>query len=222
MSSHKNVPLPGPEELPLETMIRRAAWFRTMLATRRSMRHFSEREIPPAVLEECLKTGLSAPSGANRQPWHFVVVLDPSMKKEIRERAEREERDFYTATISDEWREALDPLGTNPSKPFLEEAPALIAIFEERYRGEGVNAKRHNYYTRESVGIATGFLIAALHHAGLACLTYTPSRMVFLRDLLKRPRGERPFLLLVTGYPAADARVPAIERRPYEESVTLL
>ncbi|HSR40936.1 MAG TPA: nitroreductase family protein, partial [Longimicrobiales bacterium] len=160
--------------------------------------------------------------GANRQPWHFVVVEDPAVKHRIREAAEEEERAFYEGRATDEWLEALAPLGTGPEKPFLEDAPVLIAVFAERY-GRGPDGGRiANYYVQESVGIATGMLITACHHAGLATLTHTPSPMAFLNEILERPENERPFLLLVVGRPAPDARVPELEKKSLEEVATFL
>ena len=207
-------------EYPPDEMQRRAVAFNALLQRRRSVRHFSDRAVPRAVIEHCLRAAGSAPSGANQQPWHFMVVGDPALKRRIREAAEAEERAFYEERASEEWLEALAPLGTDAEKPFLERAPYLIAIFAKRY---GVAPDGHHikhYYTTESVGIATGMLIAALHHAGLATLTHTPSPMGFLNRLLERPDNERPFLLLVVGYPEADATVPDIQRKSLDEFVT--
>ncbi len=201
-------------------MERRAASFAAAMGRRRSVRHFSTRPVPRPVLEECLRAAGTAPSGANHQPWHFVVVEDPAVKRRIREAAEREEHAFYTRRAPPEWLEALEPLGTDERKPFLEEAPALIAIFAERHGLDPDGHSLQHYYVTESVGIATGILITALHHAGLATLTHTPSPMKFLNDILERPAHERPFLLLVVGYPAADARVPDIRRKSLEEIVS--
>jgi iodotyrosine deiodinase len=197
-------------------MRRRAQEFHEDIARRRTVREFSERPIPPGVLEPCLLAAGTAPNGANRQPWHFVVVREPDLKRRIREAAEREEHEFYAQRAPPEWLAALAPLGTGPDKPFLERAPALIAIFGQSYEvlQDGTRAK--NYYVTESVGIATGFLIAALHHAGLATLTHTPSPMGFLNELLGRPRHERAFLLLVVGYPAPDATVPVLAKKPLD------
>jgi len=201
-------------------MERRAASFAAAMGRRRSVRHFSTRSVPRPVLEECLRAAGTAPSGANHQPWHFVVVEDPAVKRRIREAAEREEHAFYTRRAPPEWLEALEPLGTDERKPFLEEAPALIAIFAERHGLDPDGHSLQHYYVTESVGIATGVLITALHYAGLATLTHTPSPMKFLNDILERPAHERPFLLLVVGYPAADAKVPDIRRKPLEEIVS--
>ena len=217
MTQPRFVPWTTYREYPVEEMRARAAAFREEMSRRRTVRHFSDRPVPRGIIEECLRAAGTAPSGANRQPWRFVVVADPAVKRHIREAAEAEERVFYGRRAPKEWLEALAPLGTDEQKPFLETAPYLIAIFAERY-GVGADGSRvSNYYVAESVGIATGFLIAALHHAGLATLTHTPSPMGFLNEILGRPRNEKPFLLLVVGYPAADAVVPDIGRKPLSE-----
>lgn len=201
-------------------MVDRARDFSRDLSRRRTVREFSDRLVPEEVLRHCLQAAGTAPSGAHRQPWRFVVVRDRGTKRRIREAAEAEEREFYEHRAPPEWLEALAPLGTDAAKPFLEVAPCLIGIFAERYGRLPDGRQLQNYYVTESVGIATGFLIAALHHAGLATLTHTPSPMGFLNDILGRPSNERPFLLLVVGYPAAGAMVPALERKPLEEIVT--
>jgi iodotyrosine deiodinase len=174
------------------------------------------------VIQECIRAATAAPSGAHMQPWRFVAVSDPRIKKRIRVAAEEEERHFYEHRASAEWLEALSMLGTTAEKPFLETAPWLIAIFEERWGLTPGGQRRKHYYPTESVGIATGFLIAALHNAGLASLTHTPSPMKFLNEILGRPRNERPFLLLVAGYPAEEASVPELERKPLEEVAEFL
>jgi iodotyrosine deiodinase len=201
-------------------MQRRAASFLAEVSRRRTVRDFSERAIPDGVVEECILAAGTAPNGANRQPWHFVKVTDPSMKRQIRVAAEAEERDFYAHRAPPEWLEALAPLGTGPEKEFLEQAPVLIAIFAQSYEVLPDGRKARNYYVTESVGIATGILITGLHHAGLATLTHTPSPMNFLTTLLGRPSNERPFLLLVAGYPAPDASVPVITKKPLENILT--
>lgn len=203
-------------ERPPEEMRRRAREFRREMERRRSVRSFARREVPRGLIEEAVRTAGSAPSGANMQPWHFAVVGDPDVRRRIREAAEEEERAFYRERATEEWLEALEPLGTGPEKPFLERAPWLVAVFARSYGiGPGGEKVKH-YYVQESVGIATGLLITALHHAGLATLTHTPSPMGFLGDLLGRPDNERPFLLVVTGYPAEDAEVPDIGKKPLE------
>lgn len=180
---------------------------------RRSVRHFSDAPVPRALIEDCLRIAGTAPSGANFQPWHFVAVSDPGLKRQIREAAEAEERAFYAHRAPEAWLAALEPLGTNADKVFLETAPWLIAVFAETKGPEG----RKNYYVQESVGLATGQLVYALHHVGLASLTHTPSPMGFLNSLLGRPANERPFLLLVVGHPAEGAMVPNIHRKPLSD-----
>ncbi len=198
-------------------MLSRASDFHRSLSRRRSVRDFSDRPIPEGVLEQCLLAASKAPSGANLQPWHFAVVRSAQVKSRIRQAAEEEERAFYSGRAPQEWLDALAPLGTDESKPFLETAPALVAIFAQSYDLTEQGEKRKNYYVTESVGIATGFLIAALHNAGLCCLTHTPSPMKFLNQILERPSRERPFLLLVVGYPAEGVQVPSITKRSLQE-----
>jgi nitroreductase len=200
-------PLAFTERPPAE-MQARAADFLALMAQRRSVRDFADRPIPPGILEAAIRTAGRAPSGANQQPWHFAVVTDPAVKKRIRLAAEEEERAFYAGRAPQEWLDALAPLGTNWEKPFLEEAPVLIAIFAERWGIDAKGEKVSHYYVPESVGIATGFLIAALHDAGLATLTHTPSPMGFLNEICRRPEREKATILLVVGYPKDGARVP--------------
>lgn len=210
-------PLSEYREFPPEEMACRASEFADDLARRRSVRDFSDRPVPKAIIEHAIRAAGTAPSGANLQPWHFEAIQDSAVKARIREAAEEEERHFYAHRASDEWLDALAPLGTDDQKPFLEAAPWLIAIFEQRWSYDAEGNKIKHYYPNESTGIATGMLIAALHRAGLATLTHTPSPMKFLNEILERPRNERPFLLLVVGYPAAGARVPDITRKPLGE-----
>ena len=199
---------------PLAEMRARARAFRDEVHRRRSVRDFSAEPVPRDLIEACIAAAGSAPSGANQQPWRFVAVSSPAIKRAIREAAEKEEREFYERRAPDEWLAALAPLGTDAAKPFLETAPWLIAVFYEAY-GVGPGGERQKrYYPIDSAGIATGILVTALHHAGLATLTHTPSPMAFLNAILGRPENERPFVLLVTGYPAAGATVPAIARKP--------
>jgi len=200
-------------------MIERARAFRDEMRRRRTVRDYSGEPVPAEVIDACIEAAGTAPNGANLQPWHFVVVRDPAIKSRIREAAEEEERDFYENRAPPEWLEALAALGTDEHKPFVETAPVLIAIFAESYTVHG-GTKIKNYYVQESVGIATGILIAGLHRAGLATLTHTPSPMGFLNEILGRPKNERPFLLLVVGYPAADALVPSITKKPLAEIAT--
>lgn len=210
------VPLSSYAEYPVAEMERRAARFRAQAASRRTVREYSSRPVPRRVLEECILAAGTAPSGANHQPWRFVVVTDAEIKSRIRIAAEEEERAFYNGGAPKEWLDALAALGTDEHKPFLETAPCLIAIFAERFEVRADGAKVKNYYVQESVGIATGILLTALHHAGLATLTHTPSPMGFLNHILDRPANERPFLLLVVGYPAEGARVPDIRKKSLE------
>ena len=203
-------------------MVEAAQAFYQHMAKRRSVRDFSDQPIPRSVLENAILAAGSAPSGANMQPWHFAVVQDPVTKKKIRQAAEIEERELYENRASDEWLDALSPLGTDANKPFLETAPALIAIFLKKVSIDEEGVKHKNYYTTESVGIATGMLITALHQAGLGTLTHTPSPMKFLTEILERPSHERPFLLLVVGYPEEGAMVPDIQRLPLDKISTFL
>ncbi len=218
----KFIPLANYREYPIEEMVRRSAAFRAEMQQRRTVRHFSDRPVPREVIEHCLAAATLAPSGANRQPWHFVAVSDPDVKRKIREAAEAEEREFYRHRAPKEWLEALAPLGTDEHKPFLETAPCLIVIFEQRYGLLPDGRSFKHYYANESVGIATGILITAIHHAGLVSLTHTPNPMDFLNDLLDRPDNERPFLILVVGYPADEAVVPDIRRKTLEEVSTFI
>ena len=217
MSKYPTVPLPNYEEYPLDEMRERLAQFYADVDRRRTVREFSGRPVPQDIIETALKAANTAPSGANLQPWHFAVVTGPETKRKIREAAEVEEREFYEHRASPEWLAALEPLGTDSSKPFLETAPYLIAVFLQKFGMLEDGRKVKHYYPTESTGLATGILITALHQAGLVCLTHTPSPMKFLNEILGRPSSERPFLLLVTGYPADDAEVPDIERKPLEE-----
>lgn len=222
MSSPRMLPLTTWQELPESEMVQRAEAFAAELARRRTVRQFSDRSVPRAVIEACLRAAGTAPSGANLQPWHFVVVSDPALKRRIREAAEAEEREFYAHRAPADWLAALAPLGTDEHKPYLETAPYLIAIFGERHGVNPDGTRRTHYYVNESVGIATGFLIAALHHAGLCTLTHTPSPMGFLSEVLERPAHEKPFLLLVAGYPAEGAVVPAITKQGLGEIATFV
>ena len=208
------------EEYEPEEMLSRSVSFFQELKRRRTVREFSSRPIPMQVLKNCLLAAGTAPNGANHQPWHFAVVTDPALKKRIRQAAETEEEAFYGGRAPDEWLAALEPLGTDEHKPFLEAAPALIVIFAENYGLDEAGNKVKNYYVSESVGIATGMLITALHHCGLATLTHTPSPMGFLREILQRPERERAFLILVVGYPAEGVEVPDITKKPLAEIAT--
>ncbi len=215
------IPLVFNEQSP-ESMCQSSEAFYQAIKTRRTVRDFSARSFPRSVIENALLAAGTAPSGANMQPWHFVVVENPEVKKQLREAAEQEEREFYERRASEEWLEALAPLGTDAHKPFLETAPYLIAIFIKKFSFDEVGQRHKNYYTSESVGIATGFLISALHQAGVATLTHTPSPMKFLNKILGRPDNERPFLLLVTGYPQDGAKVPNIDKFDLSETSSFI
>jgi nitroreductase len=207
------IPLSFTRREPQE-MVARAAAFAAELRRRRTVRDFSDRPVPREAIEQAIDAARHAPNGANLQPWHFVAVADPAVKRAIRRAAEEEERAFYGGRAPREWLDALSPLGTDADKPFLEIAPWLIAVFAEQHGLDEKGERRKNYYVAESVGIACGFLIAALHHAGLATLTHTPNPMGFLNETLHRPKNEKPYLILVAGYPAEGAAVPAIAKKP--------
>lgn len=217
------LPLSTYREYSPQEMLERACEFADDLHRRRTVRDFSARPVPRLLIEQCLRAACSAPSGANLQPWRFVVISEPDIKRRIRAAAEAEEREFYAHRAPREWLDALEPLGTDSNKPFLETAPWLIAVFVERFARLPDGRKVKHYYTAESVGLASGLLVAAIHHAGLVSLTHTPNPMGFLNDILGRPADvERPFLLLVVGYPAGNARVPDIRRKPLEDVATWL
>ncbi len=216
------VPYTDYREYPPAEMSQRASDFLAEMRRRRTVRHFSDRPVPRAVIEACLLTAGVAPNGANQQPWHFVVVGDLALKRRIRVAAEAEEREFYERRAPQEWLDALAPLGTDADKPFLEIAPYLIAVFAQPHGIAPDGRIVKHYYATESVGIAVGMLIAALHHAGLATLTHTPSPMGFLNTLLGRPPHERPFVLVVAGYPAADVTVPDISKKTLAEIATFI
>ena len=205
------------EEYSESKMRSRSESFLNEIITRRTIREFSDRIVPIDIINNCIKTAASAPSGANKQPWQFVVVRDSGIKTKIREAAEKEEKEFYGHRATKEWLEDLNQFGTDWHKPFLEIAPYLIVIFRKIYDLEDDGTQRKNYYVNESVGIASGFLLAALHHAGLATLTHTPSPMNFLGEILNRPKNEKAFLLIPVGYPAKDAEVPDISKKPFGE-----
>jgi iodotyrosine deiodinase len=221
MSAPKFVPLLH-RALPVEEMKQRAAAFRAEMQQRRSVRDFADQPVPREIIDDCLRAAGSAPSGANMQPWHFVVVSAPKIKRAIREGAEKEEREFYRSRATKEWLDDLAPLGTDEHKPFLDIAPYLIVIFAESYRVLADGRKAKNYYVSESVGIATGMLITAIHRAGLVALTHTPSPMGFLNKILDRPKNEKPFLVVVVGYPAENAVVPVIGKKSLDEIATFV
>ena len=218
MSEH--VPLTGYAQLSEAQMAERLAAFRDLMAKRRTIRDFADTPVPRALIETAIAAAGTAPSGANQQPWHFVAIRDPATKRRIREAAEAEEREFYGGRASDQWLDALAPLGTDASKPFLETAPWLIAVFAQR---TGEAGEKH-YYVNESVGLATGMLITALHSVGLGTLTHTPAPMTFLREICGRPEREKPFVLLVVGYPADGCTVPshALDKKALGDIMTVL
>jgi nitroreductase len=217
MSKYNFIPLSDIKEYSPEDMIKRSESFYNQVKQRRTVRDFFDKPVSKEVIENCIRAAGTAPSGANLQPWHFVVVSDPKIKKQIRIAAEEEEKEFYTKRAPKEWLDALAPLGTDEQKPFLEKAPNLIAIFSKSYDLLPDGRKVKQYYSQESVGIACGILITAIHNAGLVSLTHTPSPMNFLNEILGRPGNERPFLLLVVGYPAKAARVPDIKKKELKE-----
>ena len=217
MSEEKFIPLKDFKKFSEKEMLQRSSEYLKLMKKRRTIRYFSDKKVERKVIENCILTAGSAPSGANLQPWPFVVVSEPEIKKTIRKEAEKEEKKFYNNRATEEWLKALKPLGTDEHKPYLETAPYLIAIFEKKYSVDKNGEKIKHYYSNESTGIATGFLISAIHNAGLASLTHTPSPMSFLNKILNRPKNERPFLLLVVGYPAEDAKVPDITKKELNE-----
>ncbi len=220
MPKYNFIPLNDFKEYSPKETIKRSESFYNQIKKRRTVRDFSNKPVSKDVIENCIRTAGTAPSGANLQPWHFVVVSDLKIKKRIRFAAEKEEKEFYTNRAPKEWLDALAPLGTNEQKPFLEKAPDLIAIFSKSYDILPDGRKVKQYYSQESTGIACGILITAIHNAGLVSLTHTPSPMNFLNKILGRPNNERPFLLLVIGYPAKDAKVPDIKKKKLSEIVT--
>ena len=222
MNKYKFISYTQYKEFSLEEMNKRSQEFLKEMKCRRTVREFSNKPVPREIIKNCLRVAGTAPSGANLQPWHFVVVSDQKIKKEIRKEAEKEERNFYQGKAPQEWLDALAPLGTDENKSFLEIAPHLIVIFAESYRLLDDSKKGKNYYVNESVGIATGMLITAVHHAGLVLLTHTPSPMNFLNKILNRPENERPFLILVIGYPAENVTVPQVGKKSLKEYTTFI
>lgn len=222
--SYDPIPLPHRQALSPAESLERAEAYYEFIRQRHSVRHFTDEPVERAVIEAAIRAAGTAPSGANHQPWHFACVSDPAIKQQIREAAEKEEREFYGGKAGDEWLDDLKGLGTDANKPFLETAPWLIAIFAERYGIDESGNRQKNYYMSESVGIATGFLINALHQAGLATLTHTPNPMKFLNEITGRPSNERPYILLVVGHPAEDAMIPraATVKKPLEQIASFL
>jgi len=222
MTKLRSIPLSSYTRLSESEMKERAESWRDELRRRRTVRDFSDQPVPREVIENCLLAAGTAPNGANKQPWHFVVIGDPKIKRQIREAAEEEERAFYSGRAGDEWLDALAHLGTDEHKPFLERAPYLIVIMAESYELDEEGAKSKNYYVTESVGIATGMLITAVHRAGLVSLTHTPSPMGFLNGIIGRPKNERAFLILVVGYPEEGAQVPDISKKSIDQIATFV
>ena len=222
MPKYNFIPLNDFKEYSPKEMIKRSEGFYNQIKQRRTVRDFSDKPVSKEVIENCIRAAGTAPSGANLQPWHYVVISDPKIKKQIRIAAEKEEKEFYTNRAPKEWLDALAPLGTDEQKPFLEKAPHLIAIFSKSYDLLPDGRKVKQYYSQESVGIACGILITAIHNAGLVSLTHTPSPMNYLNQILGRPNNERPFLLLVVGYPAKDAKVPNIKKKQLEEIASFI
>ena len=222
MKENNFIPLNQYKRLSEFEMLERSRVFYEQIKKRRTVRKFSDQNVPKEIIENCIKAAGTAPSGANLQPWHFVVVSNPEVKKKIRIAAEEEEKEFYNKRAPKEWLDALEPLGTDENKPFLEKAPYLIAIFYKSYDILPDGGQVKQYYSIESTGIATGILITAIHNAGLVSLTHTPSPMNFLNEILGRPINERPFLLLVVGYPAEDAKVPDIKKKSLQEIASFI
>jgi iodotyrosine deiodinase len=208
-----------PQLYDVEEMLRRARDFEAEMDSRRSVRHFSDREVPRELIESAIRTASTAPSGAHRQPWRFVAVSDSELKKMIRLRVEVEEKASYTKRMPAEWKDAIRPIGTDWRKPYLEVAPWIVVVFEEVFGGED-EGRHKNYYVKESVGIACGLFVAALHHMGLATLTHTPSPMGFLGEILGRPHNERAFIMFPIGYPADGAQVPNLQTKSIKEVAT--
>ncbi|WP_342804901.1 nitroreductase family protein [Alteromonas sp. M12] len=224
MKQHDATPLTDYIEYSVDEMQKRAQDFYENIKRRHSVRQFSNRSVPQSIIENCIKAAGTAPSGANHQPWHFVAIHSSEVKKQVREQAEQHEQGFYAGRAGEEWLDALKPLGTDAQKPYLEHAPWLIAVFSQKKGGVVTGEKHTNYYVHESVGIATGMLITALHHAGLVTLTHTPKPMSFLSKICNRPDDERPYMLLIAGYPDTDATVPkhAQSKKALSEICTFL
>jgi len=221
--SYQPVPLPDRRNFSDAEMLKRAEAFHDDVRTRHTVRQFSDKTVDRSVIEACVRAAGTAPSGANQQPWHFVAISDPKLKHRIRLAAEDEERRFYDGGAGDEWIRALEPIGTDADKPHLDIAPWLIVIFAQRWGTYDDGSRYKHYYVPESVGIATGLLITALHHAGLSTLTHTPNPMKFLNEILDRPEAEKPIMILAVGHPAADATVPAVakKKKPLEEILSV-
>ncbi len=221
MKKEKHIPLNNYTKYSDNQLVEKSVLFLDKMNSRRSVRTFSSESIPIEVIQNAIKTASTAPSGANKQPWHFAVVVNPEVKKQIRIAAEKEEKEFYSNKAPEDWLKDLEQFDTNEHKPFLEKAPYLIIVFEEKYKVKSDGEKEKNYYVKESVGLATGILLTALHNLGIATLTHTPSPMKFLSEILNRPKNETPFLLVVAGYPEKGTVVPNIERKNLEQIWTV-
>ncbi|MCK5456575.1 MAG: nitroreductase family protein [Melioribacteraceae bacterium] len=221
MKKEKHIPLNNYPKYSDNQLVENSEIFFEKMNSRRTVRTFSSEPIPTEVIKNAIKTASTAPSGANKQPWHFVLVQNPEVKKQIRIAAEKEEKEFYSNKAPEDWLNDLKPFDTNEHKPFLEIAPNLIVVFEEKYKANGKGEKEKNYYTKESVGLATGMLLTALHNVGIATLTHTPSPMKFLAEILNRPKNETPFLIVVAGYPKKGTVVPNIKRKELDEILTV-
>ena len=210
------------QKITFEEMDYNSNLFFQKVSSRRSVRDFSSDDFPIDIIKNCIKSASTAPSGANKQPWHFVIVKDPKIKRKIRKAAEIEEKEFYGGRAPKEWLDDLNQFGTDWNKPFLEEAPYLIVVFSKKFdiNDDGTNTK--NYYVSESVGIASGLLLIALHNAGLVTLTHTPSPMAFLSDILNRPPSDKPYLIIPVGFPSENAEVPNIKKKTFKEICTIL
>lgn len=222
--TYNAIALPDRAEMTDTESLAAAEAFYAFMRQRHTVRDFTDKPVDKKTIEACILAAGSAPSGANHQPWHFVAISNPEIKNRIRLAAEEEEKKFYDGAAGDEWLKALEPLGTDPSKPHMDIAPWLIVVFAQRWGYFDDGTKFKNYYVPESVGIATGFLISALHHAGLSMLTHTPNPMKFLTELLERPSSEKPVMILAVGHPAADAVIPSVAKikKPLEEILTVL
>ena len=210
------------QKITFEEMDYNANQFFQKVSSRRSVRDFSSDDFPIDIIKNCIKSASTAPSGANKQPWHFVIVKDPKIKRKIRKAAEIEEKEFYGGRAPKEWLDDLNQFGTDWNKPFLEEAPYLIVIFSKKFDMNDDGTNKKNYYVSESVGIASGLLLTALHNAGLVTLTHTPSPMAFLSDILNRPPSDKPYLIIPVGFPSENAEVPNIKKKTFKEICTIL
>jgi iodotyrosine deiodinase len=221
MKKEKHIPLEKQTKISDDQLVKNSEIFFDKMNSRRTVRTFSSESIPIEVIKNAIKTASTAPSGANKQPWHFVLVMNPEIKKQIRIAAEKEEKEFYSSRAPEDWLKDLEQFDTNEHKPFLEIAPYLIVVFEEKYKVKSEGERAKNYYIKESVGLATGLLLTALHNVGIATLTHTPSPMKFLSEILNRPKNETPFLIVVAGFPEKGTLVPNIKRKELYKILTV-